>query len=190
MRRLSTLSNVNLEKSIDHLFNILLKSECYSADTYQNKLDDLIAYAENVENDTKPEVLYKLSITQALINYYLEDYNYAITNINNAKKIIDASKMEYNYYNTLIGIEDAINEQYEETIKSLKVNSARSAFIGSFVSAIGMLILGGIITGITYSIADDGGTYTVTTGLFLVGGILFVVSIYRFLVWLFYLATR
>jgi uncharacterized membrane protein YedE/YeeE len=36
---------------------------------------------------------------------------------------------------------------------------------------LGMVLLGGIITGATYSAADPGGTYLVTTGLFLVGGL-------------------
>lgn len=36
---------------------------------------------------------------------------------------------------------------------------------------LGMLLLGGVITASTYSAANAGGTYVVTTGLFAVGGI-------------------
>lgn len=45
-----------------------------------------------------------------------------------------------------------------------------------------MLIVGGIITGLTYSAASEGGgTYVVTTGLFLIGGITLLVGIYKWL---------
>ena len=43
---------------------------------------------------------------------------------------------------------------------------------------IGMLVLGGLITLGTYSAASDGGTYFVTTGLFVVGGINLIRGIY------------
>jgi hypothetical protein len=43
---------------------------------------------------------------------------------------------------------------------------------------IGLLVLGGIITLGTYSAASGGGTYVVTTGLFVVGGINLVRGIY------------
>ncbi len=43
---------------------------------------------------------------------------------------------------------------------------------------IGMLVLGGIITLATYTAASDGGSYVVTTGLFVVGGFNLVRGIY------------
>lgn len=43
---------------------------------------------------------------------------------------------------------------------------------------IGLLVLGGIITLGTYSAASGGGTYVMTTGLFVVGGINLVRGIY------------
>ena len=42
-----------------------------------------------------------------------------------------------------------------------------------------MVIAGAIITGLTYSAASDGGSYVVTTGLFVVGGITFIVGFIR-----------
>ena len=44
-----------------------------------------------------------------------------------------------------------------------------------------MLIVGGIITGLTYAAALGGGTYIVTTGLFIVGGITLIVGLYKWL---------
>jgi hypothetical protein len=36
-------------------------------------------------------------------------------------------------------------------------------------TGVALLVLGGIITGVTYSAASGGGTYVVTTGLFVMG---------------------
>lgn len=44
-----------------------------------------------------------------------------------------------------------------------------------------MLIVGGIITGITYAAASGGGTYLVTTGLFIAGGLSLIVGLYKWL---------
>ena len=43
---------------------------------------------------------------------------------------------------------------------------------------IGMVVLGGIITLVTYATASGGGTYVITTGLFVVGGINLIRGIY------------
>lgn len=67
---------------------------------------------------------------------------------------------------------------------SQRTLDARASFLSSLLYSVGLLALGGIITGITYSIADDGGTYTVTTGLFVIGGIYFCVSIWHLLKWI------
>jgi len=44
-----------------------------------------------------------------------------------------------------------------------------------------MLIVGGIITGVTYAAASGGGIYIVTTGLFIGGGITLIVGLYKWL---------
>lgn len=44
-----------------------------------------------------------------------------------------------------------------------------------------MLIVGGVVTGVTYASASGGGTYIVTTGLFIVGGITLIVGLYKWL---------
>lgn len=53
--------------------------------------------------------------------------------------------------------------------------TARPARTDDAVELIGtgvaLLVLGGVITGFTYSAASGGGTYVVTTGLFVVGAI-------------------
>lgn len=43
---------------------------------------------------------------------------------------------------------------------------------------VGMLVLGGLITGGTYAAASDGGSYVVATGLLLAGGFNFLRGIY------------
>lgn len=71
-----------------------------------------------------------------------------------------------------------------------RILEARSAFTSSLLYSVGLLALGGIVTGITYSMASSGGTYTVTTGLFLIGGIYFCVAIWNMLKWLVLLAAN
>lgn len=44
-----------------------------------------------------------------------------------------------------------------------------------------MLVIGGIVTGVTYSAAEGGGTYVITTGLFIVGGITLISGLYKWL---------
>ena len=68
-----------------------------------------------------------------------------------------------------------------------KIAETKTGLLRSGLSCIGFLTLGGIITGITYSIAKPGGTYVATTGLFLVGVISGIVAIWRFIQLLFYL---
>lgn len=71
-----------------------------------------------------------------------------------------------------------------------KVSEAKNGLLYSALICAGSFILGGIITGITYSMAEPGGTYTVTTGLFLVGLISGVIALWRLFQLLFYLASR
>jgi curved DNA-binding protein CbpA len=44
-----------------------------------------------------------------------------------------------------------------------------------------MLIVGGIITAVTYSAASGGGTYIVTTGLFIIGALTLIVGFYTWI---------
>ena len=44
---------------------------------------------------------------------------------------------------------------------------------------IGFVLLGSVITGITYSAAKSGGSYVITTGLFLVGGWIVLKGIWK-----------
>lgn len=75
----------------------------------------------------------------------------------------------------------AITQRVEETKKSL---------FQSALSSIVFFILGGVITGVSYSLASPGGTYMVTSGLFLVGMISGVIAVWRVMVLLFLLAKR
>lgn len=73
---------------------------------------------------------------------------------------------------------------------SPRVLEARTKFIGSLLYSLGLLALGGIVTGIAYALASPGGTYVVTSGLFLIGGIYFCVAIWNLLKWLTLKAAR
>lgn len=76
------------------------------------------------------------------------------------------------------------------TLLNRQIEEAKSGLLYSGLSCVGFLVLGGIITGVTYSMAEPGGTYVATTGLFLVGAISGVVAIWRLVQLLFYLARR
>lgn len=71
-----------------------------------------------------------------------------------------------------------------------KIQEAKSGLLYSGLACVGLLTLGGIITGITYTMAEPSGTYVATTGLFLVGLISGVVAVWRLAQLLFYLAKR
>lgn len=76
------------------------------------------------------------------------------------------------------------------TLLNKQIADAKSGLLYSSLSCVGLLTLGGIITGITYSMAKPGGTYMATTGLFIFGSISGVVAIWRLVQLLFYLAKR
>jgi hypothetical protein len=50
------------------------------------------------------------------------------------------------------------------------------------VVGVGLLLLGLIITGVTYMMADVGESYMVMTGLFVVGGVMMVRGLFQFIV--------
>lgn len=62
---------------------------------------------------------------------------------------------------------------------SLKQEAFRQKGSEMFFQGIGWMVLGAIITGFTYSMAAPGGTFVVTTGLFVVGGIYIIAGIFR-----------
>lgn len=77
-----------------------------------------------------------------------------------------------------------VNSHVRKT--SQRVLDARANFLSSLLYSLGLLALGGIVTGITYAVADDGGTYIVTTGLFVMGGLYFCVAIWHLLKWAYF----
>jgi hypothetical protein len=60
-------------------------------------------------------------------------------------------------------------------------NSNRKVAGQYFLKGIVFLALGTIVTGITYSMASGGGTYIVTTGLFVVGGINTIIGVIKYI---------
>jgi hypothetical protein len=53
--------------------------------------------------------------------------------------------------------------------------------VGSIVFGVVLIAIGAVITGATYSAAEDGGSYVVTGGLFFFGAIQVLVGIFRFI---------
>ena len=82
------------------------------------------------------------------------------------------------------------NTTEEVALLNKQIAEAKGRLLYSGLSCAGLWTLGGIITGITYSMASPGGTYVATTGLFLVGAISGAVAIWRLVQLLFYLAKR
>lgn len=62
---------------------------------------------------------------------------------------------------------------------SYKKREFRKAGLETLAAGVGLIVLGGIITAATYSAAAPGGTYIVTTGLFLVGGLTVLRGLWR-----------
>lgn len=62
---------------------------------------------------------------------------------------------------------------------SLKQEAFRRNGSEMFFQGIAWMVLGAIVTGITYAMAAPGGTFMVTTGLFIVGGIYIIAGIFR-----------
>lgn len=102
------------------------------------------------------------------------------------KKYADSREQATQYVDeVLTARKDALRENLD-----MGVDEARKALVGSGLTSLGCFALGSVITGITYSMAEDGGTYTVTTGLFLVGAITGLVALFQLLRWLYYLSRR
>jgi len=60
-----------------------------------------------------------------------------------------------------------------------KKSEFRKRGMKTVAMGVGFLLLGGVITAITYSAASGGGTYVVTTGLFLVGALTIAKGLWR-----------
>ena len=69
-----------------------------------------------------------------------------------------------------LGIPEVLAKEIVFNANKYKKQESRKIGLKTVGMGIGFILLGFIITGITYSIASSGGIYVVTTGLFLVGG--------------------
>ena len=67
------------------------------------------------------------------------------------------------------------------SINNLPKIKAREEAVQTMLKGLGAMILGGIITWISYSAAGPGGTYFVTTGIILVGGFSLLVGLISFI---------
>ena len=74
-----------------------------------------------------------------------------------------------------------ILDKAKTEINKVKGKAHREVAGQYFLKGIGVLALGAVVTGITYSMASGGGTYVVTSGLFAVGGIYVIIGVFKFL---------
>lgn len=76
------------------------------------------------------------------------------------------------------GCPGSIANKIARSVQSERQTAVRSAATRAFLWAIGWIALGGIITAASYSNAKQGGSYVITTGLFLFGGINLLRALY------------
>lgn len=73
--------------------------------------------------------------------------------------------------------ESIVAQAHEYKTSEFRKGGMKTVGIG-----VGFLALGGIITAATYSATSPGGTYVITTGLFLVGAIMILKGLWRTMV--------
>lgn len=69
------------------------------------------------------------------------------------------------------GVPKEVAESLVQKAEVYKKSEFRKSGMTSLMIGVGLIVLGAVITGATYSAADPGGTFVVTIGLFLAGGI-------------------
>lgn len=83
-------------------------------------------------------------------------------------------------------VEKGVPVEAAENIVAQANDYKKSEFRNGGLKAIGigvaLIALGGVITAATYSVARPGGTYVITSGLFLVGALTFLRGTWRFIV--------
>ena len=77
------------------------------------------------------------------------------------------------------GVPEEVAEEVVRRANDYKKAEFRKAGIKTLLIGVGFLVAGGVITAVTYSAASGGGTYVVTTGLFLVGAINVLRGLFR-----------
>ena len=70
-----------------------------------------------------------------------------------------------------------VNNALVREVNNARKANQRASALGSFGCAITAAAVGGVVTLVTYLIAEPGGTYIITTGLFVVAGISAVVGL-------------
>jgi hypothetical protein len=169
------------ETAIDNLFTHILNDGVDKPYYYQAKLD--FVYERLAKKNILGYKIYKLYVAQALLSFQQNCFDDAAMAINEALDALAEHTMQLAYLNVVNSMNETINEVAAYVQKQNDITNIRSMGTKSLVIGIGLLIFGGIITAASYSSTDPGGTYVVTTGLFLVGGINVLVAIYRYIRW-------
>lgn len=172
-----------LDTAVDNLFTNILGSDGDKIEYYQAKID--FAFDKLLQHPKRIDYrIYKLYVAQALLSYQRLDFQAAADEVELAMNALGGNQMQRAYQSALEKLVNSIQEHNNRSQRKMKVRDARQSFIQPLVYAILLFIGGGILTGITYAMAKPGGTYWVTSGLFLVGGINLIISAWRFLKWL------
>lgn len=179
-----SMLSISFDKTVDKLLNDLLQDQERRIDYYQAKIDLTV---ERTDNSVGYRA-YKLYICQAIVHYWSQAYEDVIYDLNKSDEVRGDYAIENKYEHTKTELyahaHAEIKELQLEYKNFLEVDALKVGAIHALIYAISCFILGGIITGITYSMASPGGTYIVTSGLFLVGGINLLLAIGRTFKWL------
>lgn len=169
---------------VDKLFKDILADEQPDLSYFQAKIDLI---AEKFTNDVGHHV-YKLYICQAIIQFYRQEFAAVINTLERADEIRGGKAVDRDFEK----VKNYLTSQSHVVMGKLQVTIDEQALtdeVGkgaakAFAYGIALLVLGGIITGVSYSETDPGGTYTMTTGLFVIGGAYCCVGVYRTLRWI------
>jgi len=67
-------------------------------------------------------------------------------------------------------------DQYFQNKKSVEAEEGKKLANSEMLKGLGLIILGIVLTGISYAMADDGGTYHILWGISVYGGYIFLKS--------------
>jgi hypothetical protein len=130
---------------------------------------------ENVPVD-KIDLAHQIGIKELILALYEKTIKLIIEGKNDSEIL---EELEKKGLTREIG--EKIIDKAKTEINKVRNKAHREVAGEYFLKGLGFLALGAVITGITYSIASGGGTYVVTTGLFVVGGLYVIIGFFKFL---------
>jgi hypothetical protein len=171
------------EDAVDNLFTEILANDVGRTEHYQAKLDFLFEKLEQ-----HPALLgykaYKVHVAQAYVYYQQQLLSDALSNLQAAETLLGDHQMQKPYARADEKITGYIRAYVKKDTRTQAVKNVKNTAVRTFLASLGFFAVGGILTGITYSLAKPGSTYLVTSGLFIVGAFNLLVSIINFFKWM------